>query len=424
MDSDMNDTESVLSRKELDENVQKLPPSFPEGGTKGWLAVLACWCVMFNTFGYINAFGIYEAYYEEKFLKNETSSSIAWIGSLQTFFMFSSGLVSGPLMDRFGPKVIMIPCSMLFVLSVMLTSLCTDYYQFILAQGVLGGLTNGLTYTPALTAVNHYFMKKRPLAIGIASSGSSLAGVIFPVALDRMLNKTNLGFGWSVRIIGFLMLALSIIACVTVSSNAPKRKSGSPFVLAAWKNPTYTMQIAGLFLVIWAMFFPFFYIPSYAESISISLQMSFYLISITNAGSMFGRLLGGALANQIGRFNTLAGSSVICGILTLCWISINSLSGMIVFSVLFGFFSGTVIGLFPATIAMTAPQPNEIGSYMGMGLGVLSFAGLTGTPITGAMITHYGSYHPAMIFAGVCSLVGAAIIFGARLRLAGGQLVA
>lgn len=29
----------------------------PEGGLKGWLAVLACWCIMFNTFGYINAFG-------------------------------------------------------------------------------------------------------------------------------------------------------------------------------------------------------------------------------------------------------------------------------------------------------------------------------------------------------------------------------
>ncbi|KAJ5727629.1 MFS monocarboxylate transporter [Penicillium malachiteum] len=424
MNSDMNDTESVLSQNELEENVQKSPPSFPEGGTKGWLAVLACWCVMFNTFGYINAFGIYETYYQETFLKNETSSNIAWIGSLQTFFMFSAGLVSGPLMDRFGPRVIMIPCSMLFVLSVMLTSLCTDYYQFILAQGVLGGLTNGLTYTPALTAVNHYFMKKRPLAIGIASSGSSLAGVIFPVALDRMLNKTNLGFGWSVRIIGFLMLALSIIACVTVSSNAPKRKSGSPFVFAAWKNPSYTMQIAGLFLVIWALFVPFFYIPSYAETIGISLQMSFYLIAITNAGSMFGRLLGGALANQIGRFNALAGSSVICGILTLCWLSINSLSGMIVFSILFGFFSGTVIGLFPASIAMTAPQPNQIGSYMGMGFGVLSIAGLTGTPITGAMITQYGSYHPAMIFAGVCSLAGAAVIFGARLRLAGTQLIA
>jgi hypothetical protein len=33
------------------------PPNFPEGGMNGWLAVLGCWCVMFMTFGYMNAFG-------------------------------------------------------------------------------------------------------------------------------------------------------------------------------------------------------------------------------------------------------------------------------------------------------------------------------------------------------------------------------
>jgi ATP/ADP translocase len=97
---------------------------------------------------------------------------------------------------------------------------------------------------------------------------------------------------------------------------------------------------------------------------------------------------------------------------------------MIAFSVLFGFFSGTVIGLFTATIAMTASKPNEIGSYMGMALGVLSISTLTGTPISGALISSYGSYHPAIIFAGVATLVGSAVIFGARAVFAGGTLIA
>jgi len=283
-----------------------------------------------------------------------------------------------------------------------------------LAQGVLGGLANGLTYTPTLTAVNQYFFKRRPLAMGIASSGSSLAGVIFPIALNRMLNKSTLGFGWSVRVLGFLMLALSIIACASVSSNAPRRKSGPPFLLAAWKKPVYTLQITGLFLVFWAMFIPFFYIPGYALSISISVDMSFYLIAILNAGSLVGRLLGGAAATHLGQFNTLTGSSVICGVLNLCWLAIDSLGGMIAYSVLLGFFSGTIIGLFPATIAVTSEISNEIGSYIGMGLGVLSISVLTGTPITGAMINNYGSYHPAIIFSGVSSILGGIVIAGGR----------
>lgn len=318
----------------------------------------------------------------------------------------------------------MIPCSLLFVLSVMLTSLCTEYYHFILAQGVFGGLTNGLTYTPTATAVSQYFLKKRPLAMGIASSGSSLAGVIFPIALNRMLNKTTLGFGWSVRVVGFIMLAMTIIASICVTSNAPKRKSGAPFLKAAWTHPAYYLQTAGLFLVMWGLFVPFFYIPGYAQSISIDVDMSNYLIAILNAGSLVGRLLGGALANHIGRFNSLTGASSICGILIFCWLSIHSLGGMIAFSVLFGFFSGMVIGLLPATIAMTATKPNEIGSYMGMAFGVLSISGLTGTPITGAMISIHGSYEPAIIFAGVVTLVGAAVIFGARISFAGAKAIA
>ncbi|RAL01426.1 MCT family MFS transporter [Aspergillus ibericus CBS 121593] len=400
------------------------PPSFPEGGFKAWMAVLACWCVMFNTFGYINAFGIYEAYYKNSFLHHESDSNIAWIGSLQAFFMFSAGLISGPLMDRYGPRLILIPCSLLFILSVMLTSLCTQYYQFLLAQGILGGLTNGLIYTPTLTAVNQYFFHRRPLAMGIASSGSSLAGILFPIALNRMLHQSPLGFGWSVRILGFLMLTLNLIACLAISSPAPKRTTGSPFCLEAWHHPAYAFQIAGLFLIIWALFVPFFYIPSYAQSIGINTNLANYLVSISNAGSLLGRLLGGLLANHIGRFNTLIGASAICGILILSWLAITSLPGMIVFAVLFGFFSGTTIGMFTATIAMTAPRPNVIGSYLGMALGVLSLASLTGTPITGAMISSYGDYRAALVFAGVCALVGSGVVFVARVCWAGWELVA
>lgn len=49
-------TDLEKSRKNDAEGIPA-KPKFPEGGLKGWLAVLACWCIMFNTFGYINAFG-------------------------------------------------------------------------------------------------------------------------------------------------------------------------------------------------------------------------------------------------------------------------------------------------------------------------------------------------------------------------------
>ena len=85
---------------------------------------------------------VYQEYYQTHMLSDHSPSQIAWIGSLQVFFLFSGSLFGGPLFDRFGAKILW-PGALLYIFSVMMTSLCTQYYQFILAQGVLGGLMAG-----------------------------------------------------------------------------------------------------------------------------------------------------------------------------------------------------------------------------------------------------------------------------------------
>ncbi|KAB8074490.1 hypothetical protein BDV29DRAFT_156615 [Aspergillus leporis] len=92
------------------------------------------------------------------------------------------------------------------------------------------------------------------------------------------------------------MLILRILAYLTITSNAPKRRSCPPLLLRVWKSPTYTTQVAGIFLVMWTLFVPFFYIPSYTKNIGLTTDLSNYLISILNAASLFGRLAGGAIA--------------------------------------------------------------------------------------------------------------------------------
>lgn len=94
----------------------------------------------------------------------------------------------------------------------MMTSLCKEYYQFMLAQGVVGGIAMGFCMAPAVAATGQYFNKKRGAAIGLAVAGSSLGGVIFPIALSKMLYNPSIGFGWSIRILGFIMFALLIPA--------------------------------------------------------------------------------------------------------------------------------------------------------------------------------------------------------------------
>lgn len=138
-------------------------------------------------------------------------------------------------------QIIIRSCALLYVTSLMLTSLCDEYYQFMLCQGVLGGIMNGLVYAPEVSVIGQYFHRRRALAMGIASSGSSLGGVIFPIMLTRLLYHTSVGFGWSVRIVGFMVLGLALVASFTIVPRMTPHR-GPLFLHNAFNNAAYSLS--------------------------------------------------------------------------------------------------------------------------------------------------------------------------------------
>ncbi|KAJ5691740.1 Major facilitator superfamily domain general substrate transporter [Penicillium malachiteum] len=297
-----------------------------------------------------------------------------------------------------------------------MTSLCKKYYQFMLAQGVLGGIASGMLFAPVMTCVSHYFHKRRGAALGVTVSGSSIGGVVFPIALSKMLRNESLGFGWSVRIVGFIILFMILIAMATVRERLPPRR-GKIILPAAFTRAPYTLGTLGIFFMMWGLFTPFFYLPQYAQSHGMEPQLSSYLLSILNSASVLGRILPGMVADRIGRFNVLIIISVCTGLLLLCWIAITSNASIIVFAVFYGFFSGGIVSLMSPCIVQVTPSPDQIGTHLGMSLAIIGLAGLTGTPICGALLEKYGTYTQAAVFSGVVMLFGAVLVTVARLHL-------
>ncbi|GFG20113.1 MFS transporter, putative [Aspergillus udagawae] len=388
------------------------PAPFPDGGARAWMVALGAGGVLFCTFGYVNAFGVYQDYYITHQLSNYSASDIAWIGSVQTFFLFGSGLIGGPLFDRYGAKVIWAP-AVLVIFSVMMTSLCTKYYQFFLAQGILGGISMGMSLAPALSSTAQYFQKKRAAAMGITIAGSSLGGVIFPIALDHML-YSSLGFAWAVRIVGFIILGVMSFAVLGIRARLPPKRQRF-LKLEAFKKPKYVATLTAVFFLNVGIFTPFFYLPLYGEFQGMSTSLAFYLIAIQNASSFFGRLVPGVIADKIGPYNMLSTVSIITAIITFCWICMTTNAGIIAFSVLYGFFSGGIIGITPAAIANCAGHPQEIGTYIGMGMAVMSVATLIGPPINGALLNDYGGFLQVQIFSAAVMMFGGVLAFVAKM---------
>lgn len=287
----------------------------------------------------------------------------------------------------------------------MMISLCTEYWHFMLAQGVLLGTAMGFLQFPAMAAVAQYFEKKKATALGVSFAGSSIGGIVFPIALSKMLNDSDLGFGWSVRIIGFIMIPLLAFSSLVVQARLPPRL-GTLWILDAWRNPTYILLIVAFFFSLLGMYTPLFFIPTYAVTQGMDAEMASYLAAILNAASTFGRVIPGILADKFGKINIFAFGGILTGVVSFCLTEASSTAGLIVYSIAIGFTSGTIISGGAAAITVCFDDARESGAYLGMALATSSVAGLIGPPISGAFLHRYGDFFEASVFNGVMCLAG------------------
>ncbi|GIJ86428.1 hypothetical protein Asppvi_005317 [Aspergillus pseudoviridinutans] len=397
------------------------PPPPPNGGLRAWLQVLGGFLFVLNTWGMANSFGIFQTYYASTLLPTSSPSSISWIGSIQGFLLLFVGVFCGRAFDAgyFYPVAGL--GIFLSVFGMMMTSLATKYYQIFLAQGLCLGLGSGCLFTPGISLVGTYFSTRRGLATGIAASGSSVGGIIFPIVIRRLI--VTVGFPWAVRAMAFIMLATLLLGISLLRPRLPPRKSGPVVDLAAFRDPAYTTFVVGLALGFMAFFIPFFYAESYAANIGVDSELSFYILSIMNAAGMVGRLLPNALADKVGNLNVIVPCAYISGIVVLCWISVHHLGNLIATSIMYSFFSGGLMALPPAVLVALSPSLNQIGVRVGMALTIGSLGVLIGSPIAGAILSRQSNHdNPGM--EGGLDYTGTLVFTGTALLVCGGLMSA
>jgi MFS family permease len=84
------------------------------------------------------------------------------------------GLITGPIFDAGYLRALVIFGSIAAVFGMMMTSVCKEYWQLILAQGLCVGVGAGCMLLPSLAVMPQYFTKRKAFATGIAAAGSSL----------------------------------------------------------------------------------------------------------------------------------------------------------------------------------------------------------------------------------------------------------
>lgn len=216
--------------------------------------------------------------------------------------------------------------------------------------------------------------------------------------------EPRLGFGWTVRIIGFISLAMGGLAIVLMKTRLPSShtiKWNANFVI--FTDIRFVLTIGAMFFIDFACLIPMAYITTYALSKGVNESLAYQLLAVMNAAQIPGRAIPGWLADRWGRFNVMILSSLPCAIVILAvWLPASNTGSIIAFSVLFGLLSGTANSLTPVCISQLC-RTEDYGSRYGTAYLCLSPATLIGIPVAGAVL---GRSEGGVNFRGLILLCG------------------
>jgi len=114
-------------------------------------------------------------------------------------------------------------------------------------------------------------------------------------------------------------------------------------------------------------------------------------------------------------------SVTITGILAYAWLGAHTLASLLVVAILYGFFSGALIGLPPIATASMTKDMSTYGARMGLIFAFMGLGSLIGTPVTGAIVEgsrNGNGYDGARIWSATTIVVGGAFMAGSRMLLA------
>lgn len=171
------------------------------------MIVMACFMAQLLAYGSPQSVGI--LYPEWLHAFQESKGMTAWVGSLVS----GVGLIASPILsacvDNFGARPVTIFSGVMVAGGLMLSAFAPNVQFLIFSYGIVVGLGCGLVYTATLTITCQYFDKRRGLALGIVTTGTSVGAFLYAT----LQNKLIVLFGLSGCLLIVGAMALNIMAC-------------------------------------------------------------------------------------------------------------------------------------------------------------------------------------------------------------------
>ncbi|KAJ8329505.1 hypothetical protein O5D80_002328 [Batrachochytrium dendrobatidis] len=309
-----------------------------------WVIMCASFMVNAVAIGLPSSFGIFQqAYRNIPELAGESTLSIAFIGSISIAGMPLFSIMSGRLVDKYGPRIVCICGAFITLASLILASFSTQLWHFLVTQGFLFGLGSSTAYLPSLAVLSDWWVKHRGLATGMAVAGAGIGGLAWGPVLRALI--THIGWRWTLRIAGIASFVIVMVGAILLRIRLP-RKAAASIDLSYFRESIFLRLYATTFITTFAYFIPFFFIPSYAINHGLSREQGALLLGLLNGASGLGRIALGFVADYLGCTNVMTSCLGLSATVILCvWPFATTFESLLALVIFFGFFVGGYISL-------------------------------------------------------------------------------
>jgi MFS family permease len=295
--------------------------------------------------------------------------------------------VVGILVDRVGPKKILVSGLALLGVALVPFSYVTNLWQVYLLYGLL--MSFGLAAASPVLAtslVGRWFTQKRGLAMSVATSGSAFGQLlIVPLAAWIML-MSSWQMTYRVLAVALLLVALPLTAIFlrdappTLGAETPKPEEGLTLRDAIARPPFWILAF-GFAVCGWTMAFPNTHFLAYADDMGMSVLHAANTVSVTAIFSILGSVLLGLAADRYARTGVLALTYALRGAAFLLLLLLPAGNLLYVYGLVLGI-SWTATTPLTAAIAADRYGPKHLGvifgsmfTFMNLGFGIGSVLG-------------------------------------------------
>jgi len=404
----------------------------------GWVIVAVALVSMAFWFGFRSIFSVFMVALVDDF--GWGRAEISGVQSVAMICYIMAAPLVGGLVDRFGPRRVILPGIILVSAGLMLSATMHGLLQYYLLYGVLGGFGVAFISLAAYTAIiPHWFKKHRGTASGIAASGMGLGIMLFPPMTQGIISH----WGWRP---GFVVMGvLTVVILLPLNGfllrhrptdmgysgpdgNMPPddglRDSASHTDLKSDEEFQWHLGAAVRTINFWAlMIFPMFIM------IGVYMMLTHFVGFLVNQGvnkmtaaSAFGligltstifRIVWGLVSDRIGREISFSMGMFFFCISFYCLFRFQAGGGLwlvYLFVILLGVGWGSTAPIFMASAADLFHGP-AIGTIYGLLEGSVGIGGALGAWIGGYIFDLTGSYQWAFGLAVLASALAGIMVW-------------